>query len=298
MDQEQTMPGSAAPATAATATAATAMPAAAEAAPAASAEAERPRFRLPGPAITAISVVAMLIFWEIAGRQVNPLFASYPSAIVVKMVQLSLDGRLWEAFVESMQPFVAGFALACVTGIVAGLILGRSRVLESAFGLYVTMGNAMPLIAVVPLYILWFGLGFTVKVAIITTLSFFPICISTWNGVKSIPKSLIEVGESFVGSKRDILLKIVLPASVPYVMAGLRLAVGKAIIALVVAEFFTALSGLGGIILTAANNFETSEMFAPIIVLLLFAILLNWGAEWLERKIAPWHLELTGRNKE
>lgn len=248
--------------------------------------------------ITAASIAAVLIFWEVVGRQVNPLFASYPSAIAGKMVSMTLDGRLPQALIESMQPFVVGFVLAAVSGIVFGLLLGRSRGLEAAVGLFITAGNAMPLIAVVPLYILWFGLGFTVKVAIITTLSFFPICISTWNGVKALPKSLIEVGESFVGSRRDILTKIVLPASVPYVMAGLRLAVGKAIIALVVAEFFTALSGLGGIILTAANNFDTSEMFAPIIVLLAIAILLNWGAEWLERRIAPWHLELTGRNRE
>lgn len=245
--------------------------------------------------ITFASLATALLLWEIFGRQVNPLFGSYPSAIAVKMFELTANGRLPRAFFQSLQPFVVGFAIAAVLGIPIGMLLGRFRFMEAAFGIYVTAGNAMPLIAITPLFMLWFGLGFTVKVAIIATLSFFPICMSTWSGVKSIPKTLIEVGESFVGSKRDILQKIVLPASVPYIMAGIRLAVGKGIIAMIVAEFFTALSGLGGIILTAANNFETAEMFAPIIVLLTFAILLNAFVQWLEHKIAPWHIQVTGQ---
>ena len=245
--------------------------------------------------ITIASVTIALLLWEIFGRQVNPLFGSYPSAIAAKMFELTANGRLPKAFFQSLQPFVVGFALAAILGIPIGMLLGRFRFLEAAFSIYVTAGNAMPLIAITPLFMLWFGLGFTVKVAIVATLSFFPICMSTWSGVKSIPKSLIEVGESFVGTRRDILQKIVLPASVPYIMAGIRLAVGKGIIAMIVAEFFTALSGLGGIILTAANNFETAEMFAPIIVLLTFAIALNACVQWLENKIAPWHIQVTGQ---
>lgn len=247
--------------------------------------------------ITTASLLIVLTLWEIFGRQVNPLFGSYPSAIAIKLYELMANGRLPKAFMQSMQPFLAGFAIAAVLGIPIGMLLGRFRTLEAAFGIYVTAGNAMPLIAVTPLFMLWFGLGITVKIAIIATLSFFPICMSTWSGVKSIPKSLIEVGESFVGSKRDILQKIVLPASVPYIMAGIRLAIGKGIIALIVAEFFTALSGLGGIILTAANNFETAEMFAPIIVLLTFAVLLNSLVQWLEGKISPWHIQVTGQGE-
>lgn len=252
---------------------------------------------LPRWAITTGSVIAVVLLWEYFGRQANPLFGSYPIAIVGEMIEMTQNGRLPEAFMASMKPFLTGFALATVAGIAMGLLLGRSRFMEAALGIYVTAGNATPLIAVVPLFILWFGLGFTAKVAIITTLSFFPICISTWTGVKSTAKSLIEVGESFVASPRDILFKIVLPSSVPHVMGGLRLAIGKGVIALVVAEFFTALTGLGGIILTAANNFETAQMFAPIIVLMVFAVLLTSLLRWLERRIAPWHMDLTGQSE-
>lgn len=259
---------------------------------------ERPRISLAmgsSKLITLGSLAFVFIVWEIFGRQVNPLFGSYPTAILGEMIQMLQSGRLTKAFFQSTHTFAVGFMIAAALGIPLGMLLGRFRTMESALGIYVTAGNAMPLIAITPLFMLWFGLGFNVKVAIIATLSFFPICMSTWDGVKSIPKTLIEVGESFVGSRRAILTKIVLPASVPSIMAGLRLAVGKGIIAMIVAEFFTALSGLGGIILTAANNYNTAQMFAPIIVLLTFAIVLNACVAWLERKIAPWHIQVTGR---
>lgn len=244
-------------------------------------------------AITAASLVIVLLVLEVVGRRINPLFASYPSAIAVELVNMTRDGRLVWAFLESLKPLLAGFFIATLLGVPLGVLIGRFRTVEAALGIYVTAGYAMPLVALVPLYILWFGLGFAVKVAIIATLTFFPICINSWLGVKMVPRTLIEVGLSFVGSKGQILRKIVLPASVPYIMAGLRLGVGKAIIGMIVAEFFTAISGLGGIIINAANAFETAQMLAPIVVIMVFAVAVTALLAWLERKIAPWHVEIT-----
>lgn len=244
-------------------------------------------------AITALSIVVMVCVLEVVGRRINPLFASYPSAIAVELFNMTVSGRLVWAFIESLEPLLVGFFIAVVLGVPIGVLIGRFRNLEAAVGIYITAGYAMPLIALVPLYILWFGLGFAVKVAIIATLTFFPVCINAWLGVKMVPRTLIEVGLSFVGSRRDILRKIVLPASVPYIMAGLRLGVGKAIIGMIVAEFFTAISGLGGIIMNAANAFETAQMLAPIVVIMVFAVAVTAALAWLERKIAPWHEELT-----
>lgn len=245
--------------------------------------------------ITTASVIIAVLLWEYFGRNVDPLFSSYPTAIARKLWAMTADGTLFRASMQSLQPLAAGFALAVVLGIPMGLLLGRFRWFEAAFGIYVTAGYAMPLIALIPLFVLWFGLGFTVKVAIVTLLSFFPICINTWIGVKAVPKTLVEVGKSFVASPLAILIHIVLPASVPYVMAGIRLAVGKAIIAMIVAEFFTAISGLGGIILTASNNFETAEMLAPIIVIMVFAVVITALLERMERWVAPWHAETSGQ---
>jgi ABC-type nitrate/sulfonate/bicarbonate transport system permease component len=265
----------------------------------ASAEPETAERRpLPRWVITTISVCALIGFWEIFGRDINPVFGSYPSAIAVAFWELLKTGTLWKALFESLQPFLAGYLLAIVVGIPIGLVIGRFRTAEAALGVYVTAGYAMPLVALVPLLILWLGLGFKVKVAVVFLMALFPICINTWLGVIAVPKTLIEVGKSFVASDFVILRRIVLPATLPYIMAGVRLAVGRAVVAMVIAEFFTTISGLGAVIINSANNFDTATMFVPIIILMLMAIGLNSLIGFVERKVAPWQAEIAGRERE
>jgi len=254
--------------------------------------------RLPRWAITTLSVAIFLAAWEFFGRDVNPVFGSYPSAIAIAFVDLAHSGKLERALFQSLQPFALGYVLAIAGGIPIGLVVGRFRTAEAALGIYVTAGYAMPLVALVPLLILWLGLGFTVKVAIVFLMSIFPICINTWAGVNAVPVSLIEVGKSFVASDATILRRIILPATMPYIMAGVRLAVGRAVVAMIIAEFFTAISGLGGIIIQAANNFDTATMFVPVVILMVLAIGLNALILWLERRIAPWQAEIAGRDRE
>jgi NitT/TauT family transport system permease protein len=256
------------------------------------------RRSIPRPLITLASLLFLIALWEWFGRDVNPIFGSYPSAIAVAFWDLLRSGKLISALLESLQPFVVGYGLAIIIGLPLGLIIGRFRTMEAALGIYVTAGYAMPLVALVPLLILWFGLGFTVKAAVIFLMSVFPICINTWLGVRAVPKSLIEVGRSFVASDAVILRRIVLPATLPYIMAGIRLAVGRAVVAMVIAEFFTSISGLGAIIINSANNFDTATMFVPIITLMVLAIGLNSLIGWIEHKAAPWQAEIAGRNQE
>ncbi len=252
---------------------------------------------MPRWAITSLSVAVLLGVWEFFGRDVNPVFGSFPSAIALAFVELVRTGQLSAALYESLRPFVVGYGLAIVVGVPLGLVIGRYRVLEAALGIYVTAGYAMPLVALVPLLILWLGLGFAVKAAVVFLMSVFPICINTWLGVTAVPKNLIEVGKSFVASDAVILRRIVLPATLPYIMAGVRLAVGRAVVAMVIAEFFTTISGLGAIIINSANNFDTATMFVPIMVLMVLAIGLNSLIGWVERHVAPWQAEIAGRNE-
>ena len=257
----------------------------------------RQRGPVPNWVITVGSLVVLIGAWEIFGRDVNPVFGSYPSAIAEAAVALARSGKLWTALLDSLRPFAVGYALAIVVGVPLGLIIGRFRTIEAAIGIYITAGYAMPLVALVPLLILWLGLGFTVKVAIIFLLSVFPICINTWLGVTAVPKSLIEVGKSFVAPDSVILRRIILPATLPYIMAGIRLAVGRAVVAMVIAEFFTSISGLGAIIITSANNFDTATTFVPIILIMLLAVALNFLIGAVERWVAPWQAEIAGRDE-
>jgi ABC-type nitrate/sulfonate/bicarbonate transport system permease component len=257
-----------------------------------------PRGPVPSWLITAGSVTFVLLAWELCGPYINPLFGTYPTAIVAAFWKLAGSGKLAAALGSSLRPFAAGYALAILVGVPLGLLIGRFRVLEAAIGIYVTAGYAMPLVALVPLLVLWLGLGFAVKVAIIFLMSAFPICINTWLGVAAVPKTLIEVGKSFVAPDRVILRRIILPATLPYIMAGVRLAVGRAVVAMVIAEFFTSISGLGAIIQTSANNFDTATTFVPIVIIMLMAVSLNFMVGAIERWVAPWQAEIAGRDQQ
>jgi ABC-type nitrate/sulfonate/bicarbonate transport system permease component len=254
--------------------------------------------RVPRWMVTSLSLAIVLGAWEVFGRDINPVFGSYPSAIAAAFWDLTVSGQLESALVQSLQPFIVGFALAIVIGVPLGLVIGRFRAVEAAIGIYVTAGYAMPLVALVPLLMLWLGLGFAVKTAVVMLMSVFPICINTWLGVNAVPKSLIEVGKSFVAPNRTILRRIVLPATLPYIMAGIRLAVGRAVVAMIIAEFFTAISGLGAIIINSANNFDTARMFVPVVVLMVLATALTALIGAIERKVAPWQAEIAGRDRE
>ncbi len=260
------------------------------------AEAVNRRWSVPAWMITTISVIIALLIWEYFGRHANPLLATYPTAVLAAARNMFNDGRLLSALLESSQPFVVGYIAAAVLGIPVGLLLGRYRLIEAGFGIYVTAGYATPLIALVPLMILWFGLGFAVKAVIVFLLSFFPICLNTWFGVKAVPKTLIEVGTAFCAPQSQIMRGIILPATTPYIMAGLRLGIGKAVIGIVIAEFQTAISGLGGIIITSANAFRTAEMFVPIVLIMVIAVVLTELVGSLERIVAPWQSEITGQD--
>ena len=260
---------------------------------------EEPKLKREFPkwAITCLSVASVILAWEIFGRDINPVFGSYPSAIAVAFWELVRSGQLVSALAQSMQAFVVGYGLAVIVGVPLGLLIGRSRILEAAIGVFITGAYAMPLVALVPLLVLWMGLGFTVKACVVFLMAVFPIVINTWLGVRAVPKTLIEVGKSFVASDFTILRRIVLPATIPYIMAGIKLAVGRGVVAMVIAEFFTAISGLGAIIINAANSFDTARMFVPVIVLMVLATALNSFVGFVERKVAPWQSEISGRDE-
>lgn len=238
--------------------------------------------------VRGVSLLVVILCWEIFGRRINPLFMSYPSAIAVAFVNTAVSGDLLKAVIQSAQSLIIGYVAAGALGIIVGLLMGKYKMIEYAIDPYMNALYSTPLIAFIPLIILWVGLGLQAKIILVFILSFFPVLINTYIGVRDVSKTLIEVGKAFVASEKQIFIKIILPATVPYVMGGLRLAVGRAIIGMVVAEFFTAISGLGAMIITYANFFKTDYLFVPIIVLMIMGVGLTELVKLAERKIAPW----------
>jgi NitT/TauT family transport system permease protein len=235
-----------------------------------------------------ISILAVLLAWELVGRHVNPLFMSYPTAIAQAAIRLTASGELLRALASSLRTLMIGFFSASLIGICMGLLIGRYRLVDAASDWLVNALYATPLIAIIPLVILWFGLGDAAKLFIVSILTVFPVLINTAAGVRNVPRSLIDVGAAFAANERQIFVKIILPAVVPYVMTGLRLGIGRAIIGMVAAEFFTALTGLGAMIVKYGNQYDTASMFVPILLLMFLGVGLTALVRRLEAMVAPW----------
>jgi len=238
--------------------------------------------------IRVATVTAFFIFWEFAARGMNPLFMTYPSAIFQAAWVITENGQLPAAVVASMGPFVVGLIISIVGGVVIGVLIGQFWLLEYMLDPFINALYAIPRVALVPLIILWAGLEFAGKVSILVSIAIFPVIINTYAGIKDVRGSLIEIGRAYCATEWQIFTKIVLPAAIPYIMAGIRLAVGLAIIGMVVGEFFTAITGLGGLIVNFANTFATAKMFVPVIVIGLLGVGLTEAVMLLERRLSHW----------
>jgi NitT/TauT family transport system permease protein len=145
-----------------------------------------------------------------------------------------------------------------------------------------------PNVALIPLLILWFGLGMLSKIVIVFLAAFFPIIVNTYGGVRNVSRGLVEIAQAEGASEAQIFSKIIVPASLPFIMTGIRLAVGRAVVGMVVAEMFTAMSGLGGAIVYYGSAFATDKLFVVIILLALLGVSLTEAVKWLEVRLAPW----------
>lgn len=240
--------------------------------------------------VRTIAVVTAIVLWEVFGRGVNPIFMSHPTAILKAFVELAGTGELTAALAQSLQIFVVGMAIAIVGGITIGLIIGKFWWAEYILDPFINAIYAIPRVALVPLLILWFGLEMTSKVVIVVSIAIFPILINTYSGVKDVRADLIEIGRAYSATETQIFFKIVVPAAVPFIMAGIRLSVGVGLIGMVVAEFFTAVSGLGGRIIFYGNQFATAKMLVPIIVLALMGVALTQIVIFIESRLSRWRL--------
>lgn len=241
------------------------------------------RWRLP-----LLSFALAMALWEIVGRGGNPLMSSYPTAVLDAFVNDIANGQLLRAIGQSLPSLLMGYAIAVAIGVPIGILLGRSRRAEAMLGFYFMALDASPIIAFVPLFILWFGLGVTVKVAMVAVFCVTPIVINCWRGVRGVPATLVDVGKSFGASRSQIALKIVFPAALPSILTGLRLAIGRAIIATAVAEIFTALSGLGGLLLRRSESYDTAGSLVPALVLMAMGILFTGMLALVERRLLSW----------
>jgi ABC-type nitrate/sulfonate/bicarbonate transport system permease component len=251
--------------------------------------AERP-FRLNEHlrSVSALSTVTVLLLWEIFGRQVNPLFLSYPSAIARAFGQVLATGEFQRQALISLEVFAIGLSAALILGIGLGLLMGRYRLAEYLLDPYVYAFDATPRVALIPVLLLWFGLGISSRIAIVFLSGLFPVLMNTFSGVRTVSTTLVEVGRAYGARERELFSKIILPAALPFIMAGIRLAIGRALIGIITAEMFTAVTGLGALLIRYSSALATDKFFVPVIFLSLLGVILSSGVEKLQKRLAPW----------
>jgi NitT/TauT family transport system permease protein len=239
-------------------------------------------------AIRCASLAIVLTLWQVFGANIDPVLFTTPSKIAAAAVTMIASGELWTYLWPSLVVLAIGLTLAATIGIAVGLLLARFWVLDVAFGVYITFLYSTPSVALVPLIVLWAGFETTAKVVILFLFAFFPMTINTYQGVKNVDNKLIEVGRAFRCSEAQLWTNIVLPGALPFIVTGLRLAVGRGLIGMVLADLYTAISGIGYLIVRTASTYQVDKMFVPIMTLGLLGVTLTALLRLLEIKVAPW----------
>jgi ABC-type nitrate/sulfonate/bicarbonate transport system permease component len=235
-----------------------------------------------------ISLVFVLLVWEYYGRRVNPILFTYPSAIARAFVFLVVSGELQSYMKESLLVLTYASILSVLAGVLLGVIMGRFSIVEWATDVYVNALYSTPMVAVVPLIVLWFGFKVPAKVIIVFLFMVFPVLMNTYEGVKNVDRNLQEVARSFCSSEGQLWRHLIIPSAIPFIVAGVRLAIGRGLVGMIVAEFYTSVTGLGYMIVRYANALETDKLFVPIVVVMILGVGLLSLAKWVEGRIAPW----------
>jgi NitT/TauT family transport system permease protein len=237
-----------------------------------------------------IGTFGFLLAWELAARfdLINPVVVSNPSRIAMAFVAQLQSGEILADLEVTMIEFAAGFGLALAVGIALGIAMGLNRLTEYAVDPFVWFLYSSPLIAFYPLIVVWLGFGFATVVAVTFLLSFVAIVVNTMAGVQSVDPQLVRAVRAFGGTPFDVIKKVILPAAVPLILAGMRIGLGRALHGVVLGEMFSSNAGLGYRITFYAAHLRTADVFVPLVILVVIGIVINQLGNTLESRLQAW----------
>jgi NitT/TauT family transport system permease protein len=244
------------------------------------------RFALP-----VASGLVILVVWEITWRAgwVDPLFFSGPTAVAAALWRLTVSGEIIPHYVTTMSSAAIGLVLAVAAGVVAGIASGLSPAFRAVTGPYLAALNATPRVAMIGLFVVWLGLGAGVRVAMVVISAFFPVFFNTAEGVRALESSLDRVGRAYGCTRREWFTLILLPHTLPFMLTGTRLAVGRALVVVVIAEIFVgSLGGVGYFIINAGQQFQAAHVFAAAVLMALTGCALMLALDRLTAWLVPW----------
>lgn len=236
-----------------------------------------------------VAGVVILAVWEVTVRAFAPAYVAKPTGIVAAIPRVVVDPVFWRDAALTLGAVAEGVAIALVLGTALGLFIGRSVVAERALRLWINGFYALPMIVVLPLFSLWFGYTGAARLATVVFASIFSITLNVADGASTVPRDYVEVARSFRARGSSVLAEIVLPAATPYILAGIRLAVGRALIGAVVAEFFTAIPGLGFYILFNSRTFHHDDAFVAVLLLAGAGAGCDVLVSRATRRFLPWY---------
>ncbi len=238
----------------------------------------------------AATLVITLVLWQAGASAglIPTLFLPAPISIARALYALAISGELWANLSVSLMRLAIGWILGTIFGIATGIAVGLWSAFRSPAMALVAALFPIPKIALVPLFIIWFGIGEGSKLATLAFGVFFPTVIATAGGVDNVPRGLIRMGQSFGLSHAAIIRKIVLPAALPAILSGFRVTTSIAIVLLVAAEMIGAEHGIGAFVLSAGNLYDTDNLLAGIVVLSILGLLVSWAIGRLERALLRW----------
>jgi NitT/TauT family transport system permease protein len=244
----------------------------------------------------AFAMTVFLLFWELSVvyEWVNPLFTSAPSRIATTGYGMFADGSIWPHLRVSGYEFIVGFGMAIVIGVPLGILMGWYGRLNAILDPFVSALYATPRIALLPLIMIWFGIGLESKIAIVFLGAVFPILVNTITGMRTISADFVKVARSFGASDMQLFMTVALPSSVPLLLSGLRLGLGHALIGIVVGEMYGATHGIGHMISTAGARFQTDAVMVGIIIIASTGVALTELLRMIERRFERWRPQVGG----
>ncbi|HEX4277155.1 MAG TPA: ABC transporter permease [Bryobacteraceae bacterium] len=238
-------------------------------------------------------IVLTLIIWQAfwSAGKLSPLFMSGPSAIAKRFWDDLLHGHLLQDMAYSGKNFIIGFVLSVVLGVVFGVIIGWYKRVEMITGPFTSALYATPRVAMVPLIIIWFGIGMWSKVFIVFITAFFPVLINTIGGIRAVDRDLLKAARAFCATDRQIFMTLAIPGAVPFILTGIRQAVALGLIGVVVGEMFGGSEGIGFMVAYGGQTFATDTLFVGVLIIAFSGIILTAAAEALENRFSRWRPE-------
>ena len=248
--------------------------------------------------LIALPALCTALAWELAAWQWPSVarMVSQPTEIARGIVHGFATGEIWPHFQTTLTEMVVGYALGAITGVVLGVLFGRVKLLGEIFNPYITVFNGIPKVALAPVFVIWFGIGVMSKIAIIFTMVFFVVFINTFGGLRSVNEEYVNIVRIMGASTWQVAREVFLPATLPFIIVGLRAGIPFSVIGAVVGEFIASTNGLGYYINYHQGTYDTTAMFVGVTILALLVVVLDWLLSRVERRLLKWHPEVEAKS--